>query len=237
MTTFQAELANRLSMQRGLNLICTNTCLRLPLNETVRDFFTSASLLLAIDFHRSISQNVEGGSHAVAAALLRPLWECGVTGAWFLYRADEDRLFRMHANPLDVNHLWNDDADVPTAKQMLKELKQLAYVQEFAHNQEVLMAGNGKYFHKYTHPTVFQLKRTFVSPGMPTRFSNMELMGIVVQADLLLLACASVFQAQTQDHDLSLCIKDRYDQILSEIPNPDGTLTPWSPLPESQKRP
>ena len=235
----QIELANRLSMQRGLNMLCTHACLRLPLSETLRHYFSSASFLLAIDFHKQVSNNLDSGSHAVAAALLRPIWECGITAAWFLYRADEDRLSRINANPLDLEHLAIDDADVPMTKPMLKELKELPYLEEYARNQQALIApgGFGKFFHKYTHPTVFQLKRTFVTSDRPTRFSDSEMMGIVVLADILLLSCAAVFQAQTGDPDFNLIIKDRYDDVLARLPNTDGTLPPWSPLPKPQGDP
>ncbi|GAB3305847.1 hypothetical protein GCM10027564_06910 [Luteimonas notoginsengisoli] len=147
----------------------------------------------------------------------------------------------MHNNPLDLQHMWIDDADVPAVRQMLTELEDVPYLQEYVSNMQALFGkrGNGKFFHKYTHPTVFQLKRTFVERSNPVPFTTTEVRGLIALADLGLLACASVFQAQTQDSDLKLYIKYRYDLILSGLPRAEGqpVWEPWTPLPETQMVP
>ncbi|MGH8075610.1 MAG: DUF6988 family protein [Lysobacter sp.] len=234
MTKLKIDLANGLSMQRGLNLVCRNAFPRLPL-VTKRSYFTSAAFILAIDFHEAISNNLESGSHAVAAALLRPIWECGIAAAWVLYRADEEQLLRLYANPLDLEHLWIDEADLPTPTRMLKQLKETGLVEEYARNHEALMEGNGKFFHKYTHVTVFQLKRTFVTSDTPTGFSDADQMAILTLADTLLLACAAVFQAQTQDQDLNLYIQYRFERLRSDVPNLNAQLPQWKPLPDPRE--
>jgi hypothetical protein len=182
----------------------------------------ASTAALAHEHHSSITKLIEIGNYGSAAALIRPLVETAVTGAWALYCAPTEV----------IEGLFRNTHKMPKPNSMLSAIAKRPELKDKLGLKE-LMDGQGAALHRYTHGDMDQLRRRFSTHGYT--FSKRENTGSLYIADLMLLLATTIFSVTTRERNLEKFLKHHADAVIEELRN-DGldvsAWKGWQPLPD-----
>ncbi len=182
----------------------------------------ASTVALAHEHHSSIIKLVEAGNFGSAAALIRPLIETAITGAWALYCAPAEVIEGL---------FWNKQK-MPKPNSMLTAIERRPELKEKL-GLKKLMEGKGTLFHRFTHGDMDQLRRRFNAHGYT--FSEQENLGTLYISDLMLLLSATIFSVTTRERSLELFLEHHANSIVFELRDGGAELPEWEgwqPLPD-----
>lgn len=174
----------------------------------------ASTVSLAHEHHSSTTRLVELTNFASAAALIRPLIEAAITGAWALYCAPVEMVEGLLSN----THKMPKPNSMLTAMERRPELKDRLGLKE-------LMDGKGKLFHRFTHGDMDQLRRRFNVDGYT--FSERENVGTLYISDLMLLLAATTFAVATREQNLESFLEHHANLIVRELRDGGAEVPEW----------
>lgn len=176
--------------------------------DTLRADFARCAIDLALEHHSAIVGLVLHGHYGSAAALLRPLLEAGIIGAWLMYVAP----CKEGVHKLAAAYRDGTDSEIPSISKMSKKISEVS--PQFLPLQNLFVKGGSAIIlHKYTHGDVEQMSRR----GRADGWLENEILLHLILADAVMAASASLGTVIYDARHLAEYVFPRRDALGEEL--------------------